>query len=221
MGSIAKSRCSASDLSASSNIIAVTVKPGCPVIQNLVLSHPACHGFTASWNADDCVGLGLANYQLLIKKNGATSFVGYNVGSNNNATVNWLLPGVTYNVAVMSVVCNGATSGYSATQNITTSVCREAEEAEEVKANETAANREAITIYPNPAQGQFWVNIGSTDNREQTVKIELINQLGQTVQTNISGMNNGHLNELVNIPNRIAAGIYFGEDLNRRNGISQ
>ncbi len=189
-----------------SNVLPITVKPGCATLQNLVLSHPTCHGFSASWNANDCAGLG-TNYQLLIKRNGTTTYNGYPQGSDHGS-INSLQSNTFYDVVVMSVACNGATSSYSNMQTIQTSACRE-ELQSEADATITQSKDEAVNIYPNPTQGQFWVYAGSRDNREQMVKIELVNPIGQVVQTDLSTMTGGHMEQLINTPSGIATGIYF------------
>ncbi len=71
--------------------------------------------------------------------------------------------------------------------------------------NEAAQNTIRAVIYPNPVQSVL--NVDYTFNQTQTVKIQLVDVLGQVVYTSdlvaTSGLNNVHINV-----NNFASGIY-------------
>jgi hypothetical protein len=175
----------------------------------LVLSHPDCNGFTASWNADNCNNAIPAPYYVLyIKKSTAVNYTAYALGTTNFKDVNWLSPNFTYDVFVRSVACNGAVSANSNVDSIAVGGpgCRTEEES--LTQTMTGAGNESIALYPNPANHEFFVDIARDAEDDAAVKIEIVNALGQVLQTNVSVMN-GHANELVRLSDAVSSGVYF------------
>jgi hypothetical protein len=194
-----------------SNIVYVTVKPACPPIQNLVLSAADCFGFTAAWNSDNCNNAIPAPYYVLyIKKSTQANYTAYNVGTVNFKDVTWLAP-AEYNVFVRSVACNGAVSPNSNVETIVTGGpgCRsEQGDAEALQPNE-GGGAGSVTVYPNPASGDFFVDIARSAKGEAAVQIELVNALGQVVQTDLGVMDGAHQNYLVKVTGNVSDGVYF------------
>jgi hypothetical protein len=108
------------------------------------------------------------------------------VGTVNFKDVNWLNAG-EYSVFVRSVACNGAVSPNSNVETITASGpgCREGED--NAPETMTGSGAASIALYPNPASGDFFVDIARSAKGEAAVQIELVNALGQVVQTDLGG----------------------------------
>ena len=66
-----------------------------------------------------------------------------------------------------------------------------------------------LTVYPNPNMGAFTVNYQSANSDEHTVQVEVFNLLGQTLITNLVEIENGILNQQIELPSEISSGIYF------------
>jgi hypothetical protein len=202
----------------------VTVKPLCSGPTNLVLSNPTCHGFTASWNSDECLSNSASAYDFYLRVAGTINYNSYGVslpatGIGPHDLLNFLAAGRTYQVFVRSVYnCNGfVTYGPSSqVETITTlsSGCRD-EDAEQPQENKPATqqyapdNSEVFSLYPNPNTGKFVVDLSRLSMEEDAVRIEVINMLGQTVLTHLTSISGGHMSEYINLPGGTAAGTYI------------
>jgi hypothetical protein len=202
----------------------ITVKPLCTSPTNLVLSNPTCNGFTASWNADQCQSNAAGGYDLYMRVKGTINFNSYGValpanGIGPDKQITWATSGRTYDVFVRSLYnCNGfLTFGPpSQTLDITTKSagCRE-EETPQPEENKPAVqqyssdNQEVFSLYPNPNNGEFMVDLSRLSTEEDAVRIEVINMIGQTVITHLTTISGGYMNEFINLPTGTAAGTYF------------
>jgi len=135
------------------------------------------------------------------------SYTSYSAGVTDHLLVNWLSPSSTYIVGVIAVVCNGASTAISNTDTITLAACRE--DLAEDGNNSIANEKEVVSIYPNPASGQFYLNIDRADMSKVMAKIEVLNTLGQVLETEISEVSGGHLTQVINAPDGLSSGIYF------------
>jgi len=202
----------------------ITIKPLCNPIGNLVLSNATCNGFTASWNREVCSENQVSTYQLFMKRVGTLTWNSYKVNSpiapiSPYLKVSWLGKGYVMDCYVKAnYICNGYVLGGPAStiRQITTLSAGCREEEENVLEPETPStqiissdNSEAISIYPNPNNGQFTLDISRLSNETVEVRTEVMNVLGQTVLTNISEANNGHGNEIITLPASVSAGTYF------------
>jgi hypothetical protein len=208
----AVSVCAPGQYSHVSNAIQVSVKAPCEAPQNVVLSHATCNGFTASWNPYVCSGgVPLVNYQVYLKKNTSTNFVSYNVGLGDHKTFPMpaLQPNTEYQVFVRAVACNGSVSASSPVQSITTGSagCRDAEETVEPRA--IVNGSESVLIYPNPTSGAFSVDVARAADAETTLKIEIVNAVGQVLQTEFSTASGASENRYVVPSASIASGVYL------------
>ena len=52
------------------------------------------------------------------------------------------------------------------------------------------------------------IDLNQTKTEEQSVRIEILNIMGQTLLTDFT-TTNGHLNEFINMPESIVTGTYF------------
>ncbi len=197
-----------------SEVVQVTVKSGCNKIQNLVLSHPTCHGFTATWNAGDC-GLPTTNllgYSAFVKV-GASNWNGYAAPTNVKTGAIWG-SGVTIQVYVRANSCNNSFGPASDIQTITTlsgAGCREEDQQVEESLNHDGITNEfgTLSVYPNPNQGQFVMDLQMGDLTSQDVRIDVMNMLGQVVYTQITNISDGHITEGIALSESIASGNYM------------
>jgi hypothetical protein len=188
------------------------------------LSNPTCHGFTASWNADECVSNSASGYDLYLRVAGTINYNSYGVGLPANGlspsdVINWLSTGRTYQVFVRSIYnCNGFVTYGPVSQtlsiNTLSSGCRDEEDAPVTEQTTPAVqqtapdNSEVMTIYPNPNNGQFEVALSSLNTDDREVRVEVMNMLGQTVVTHFSTIGGGQYNEQIKLPS-VAAGTYI------------
>lgn len=194
-----------SNYSGLSNVQVVSVKAPCEAPQNVVLSNPFCTGFTASWNAANCNGVTLANYQIYLKKTTAVNFISYNAGTLDHNTINSLSTG-TYQVFIRAIACNGS---YSPASQLDTIIvggpgCR-ADEA--IVENEITKTN--VAIYPNPTDNWFTVDVTAADKSGE-LRIDVIDALGRVVYTDISATE-AHIptSRVVNLPSYLNSGVYF------------
>src|SRR5205085_283806 len=73
----------------------------------------------------------------------------------------------------------------------------------------SADNGEMVSLYPNPNSGQFTLDISRISMEEEQVRIEVMNLVGQTVVTHFASVNNGLMNESINLPKSVTSGTYF------------
>ncbi len=193
--------------------IQVQVKPACPAVSNLVLSNPTCHGFTASWNAEDCLGIG-AGYAVYVHNAAGGSTNAY-ITTATNYKFNIFNLGNTIEVTVRSLGCNSAPGAPSSTESITTlNSCKDEVTGDTMTNDEQSGVTvqtisSQLTVYPNPNMGAFTVNYQSANSDEHTVQVEVFNLLGQTLITNLVEIENGILNQQIELPSEISSGIYF------------
>jgi hypothetical protein len=194
-------------------IVQVTVKGGCNKIDNLVLSHPTCHGLTATWNVGDCgiPSTNLLGYTIFVKP-GASPWSGY-ASLTNVKSANIWGSGVLMQVYVRANSCNGSFGPASDIQTIMTlSVgCREEDQQQEESLTGAGVTTEngTLSLFPNPNPGQFNIDLQMGDVSNQEVRIEVMNMLGQSVLTQITSISGGHLTENVGMPANIASGNYM------------
>jgi hypothetical protein len=120
--------------------------------------------------------------------------------------VTWLTPG-TYNVYVRSATCNGALSLVSQTQTITLPACRD-EENQNAEETIEQWSTDNITIFPNPTQGLFYVNVNNT-GAERSVSVELMDALGKVLVRSVQIETDGFTQVPVQMPDNAAAGVYL------------
>jgi hypothetical protein len=209
--------CGTSSYSQVSNVMTVTVKAPCEAPTNVVVSHPTCNGFAVSWNPYVCSGgIPLTHYQIYLKRSNQLNYVSYNVGPDDGNHIfpyPSLLPNSQYSVYVRAFACNGAASQPSAIQTITTANagCREEETTEqsEPAGSLLKANDVSVLLYPNPTQGSFNVDVARGADHAEDVKIEIVNAVGQTLQTDYATAEGPHSNFFVQPAQHIASGIYL------------
>lgn len=193
-----------------STVSVVTVKAPCPAPQNLVLSNVVCNGFTASWNNLNCSGNPLSGYYIYLRKQGASFFSAYPVGTNNIKLVNWLAGGFYYDVYLGAATCNGSLSAVTPIQTVTLPACRD-EFSENVEPMEEAnfdANGTALQVYPNPSSGLFYATVyGALQG--SSVDVVVMDALGRSVYQSIvtEAKNIEHVS--IVMPNDAAAGLYL------------
>lgn len=194
-------------------VVNVQVKGGCNKIQNLVLSHATCHGLTATWNVGDCgvPSTNLLGYTVFVKP-GAAQWSGY-PSLTNVKSANIFATGTLIQVYVRANSCNGSFGPASDIQSVTTlSVgCREEDQQTEESLNNTGITTEngTLSLFPNPNAGEFNIDLQMGDVSTQDVRIEVMNMLGQIVQTQITSISGGHLTENVGMPTSITSGNYM------------
>ncbi len=213
-----RSVCAASSYSQISAIQLIQVKAGCGQVQNLVLSHPICHGFTATWNNEYCGAIPPATnatgYTLFIRGTGGTgAWLGYACPTNVK-NITWLNIATSYDVYVRANSCNGAFGPSSNIETLSTQSvgCREDEgtaDDQNLIHPLTVTDDGTFSVFPNPNSGTFNVDITSVNNEDTEVRIEVMNMLGATVLTQIQTMSAGHLTQNVNLPDEAAAGNYM------------
>ncbi|MEI7801216.1 MAG: fibronectin type III domain-containing protein [Bacteroidota bacterium] len=208
----AQSKCIGSVYSTECFPVFVTVKPQCPAISNLVLSNPTCHGFNASWNPDNCNGVGVS-YSIYVRKVGSSSWNGY-PAATNYFLFGILNPNTNYEVFVRSIGCANSVGLSSTLEQIATLVtCKDEEQTDlnsEMQNNQQVENlSNELSIYPNPNSGMFNFDYLSSNTEFHTVQIEVMNLLGQVLKTEVVEINSGILNHPINLSNDCASGIYF------------
>ncbi|GDX53044.1 hypothetical protein LBMAG27_20910 [Bacteroidota bacterium] len=194
-------------------VVQVQVKGGCNKIQNLVLSHATCHSLTATWNVGDCgiPSTNLVGYTVWVKP-GTSQWSGY-PSTTNVKSANIFASGTVIQVYVRANSCNGSFGPASDIQSVTTlSVgCREEDQQTEESLNNTGITTEngTLSLFPNPNAGEFNIDLQMGDVSTQDVRIEVMNMLGQIVQTQITSISGGHLTENVGMPSSITSGNYM------------
>lgn len=63
-------------------------------------------------------------------------------------------------------------------------------------------------VYPNPAQGAFNFKMNTAGVEEKDIKMDVVNMVGQVVRTIQPKVNNGYINEKIDLEQSLAAGIY-------------
>lgn len=189
----------------------VSIKPPCPAISNLVLSNKTCYGFTASWNPDNCGGLGV-NYSVFVKV-GTGNWNGYGA-STNYLPMYWFNPSSSIQCYVRSNACNNAAGPASTIETVTLpATCRVELVTDSTSQFNFGTPDEVVSaelnIYPNPNSGMFKINYLSASTEDHNVRLEVMNMLGQTIQTDIVEINSGILNYSMNTNSELASGIYF------------
>jgi hypothetical protein len=68
-----------------------------------------------------------------------------------------------------------------------------------------------ITIYPNPNNGLFTLEINMAQLQKQTpeVKVEIINAIGQVVYSKVVPFSNGYISHHIELGNSVSPGIYI------------
>lgn len=194
-------------------VIQVQIKGGCSKINNLVLSHVTCHGLTATWNVGECgvPSTNLLGYTIFVKP-GTSQWSGY-PSLTNVKSANIFNSGTLIQVYVRANSCNGSFGPASDIQSVTTlSVgCREEEQqTEETLFGDGITNEfGTLNLFPNPNSGQFNIDLQMSNMKAQDVRVEVMNMLGQTVLTQITSINDGHLTESVGMPENITSGSYM------------
>ncbi|HEY1644761.1 MAG TPA: T9SS type A sorting domain-containing protein, partial [Candidatus Saccharimonadales bacterium] len=203
----------------------VTIKPTCNAPSNLVLSNPTCHGFTASWNADQCLSNTVSGYAFFMRQVGSINYNAYTVplpspGIGPHLVVNILPSGKNIQTFVQSIYSCGGSVTYGPASQIATITtlsggCRDDEDVQQTQESKPAVqqysadNDEVFSLYPNPNTGEFTVDLSRLSNNTDEVRIEVMNMIGQTVITQITGISGGHMRQFINLPNGTAAGTYI------------
>ena len=197
------------------NYFLVIVKPGCPQIQNLVLSHPTCHGWTATWNPELCAASGsFAGYYTYVRKQGSgAQFNAYSSATNVKQFTTYAT-GTTYEMFVRSFSCNnsyGPSSNIVAITTLGPAGCRIDADEDTENLIHPIVNDEngSFSLFPNPSNGNFSIDITQTKAEDGEVIIEVMNMLGQNVLTQITSISGAHLTEGIMLPSTIAAGTYM------------
>lgn len=191
----------------------ILVKSGCNKINNLVLSHVTCNGFTATWNVGDCgIAPGLTGYTVFTKE-GASQWNGYSNMTNVRTGSIWN-SGATILCYVRANSCNGSFGPASDIQTITLLSgpgCREEDQQTEENLFGKGVTNEfgTLSLFPNPNSGLFNMDLQISNMTAQDVRVEVVNMLGQAVLTQITSINDGHLTESVDLPENITSGSYM------------
>ena len=191
----------------------ILVKSGCNKINNLVLSHVTCNGFTATWNVGDCgIAPGLTGYTVFTKE-GASQWNGYSSLTNVRTGSFWN-SGATILCYVRANSCNGSFGPASDIQTITLLSgpgCREEDQQTEENLFGKGVTNEfgTLSLFPNPNSGLFNMDLQISNMTAQDVRVEVVNMLGQAVLTQITSINDGHLTESVDLPENITSGSYM------------
>jgi len=95
-------------------------------------------------------------------------------------------------------------------QTITTgnAGCRDADDQPEAQAA-PAAEAESVALYPNPSSGDFNVDVARASAEAVAVKIEIVNALGQVLQTDYAATADGRGNFFVHPNAPLASGLYL------------
>ena len=194
----------------------IVIKGGCPAVQNLILSGVTCHGFTATWNPALC-GIAPSTYAplgyQLFTKAGTGNWNSYGSLTNIKSGYIWN-SGSVIQVYVRANSCNGSFGPASTIQTVTLLSgvgCREEDQQSEEGMFDEGVTTEngTLSVYPNPNQGEFALDLQMSDITSQDVRIEVMNMLGQNVLTQITSINDGHLTEGVSLPADITSGNYM------------
>jgi hypothetical protein len=198
--------------STSPDPVIILLKSPCPAIENLVVSNVDCYGADLSWSPSACPGI-LSHY-VYIKKSTQLNYSAYNVGgaSVEHVDLNFLGANGIYSAFVRTLSCNNSVSANSNVVTFTTAApgCGADLREDDEPIVSVGDESEATAVYPNPANtGYFFVDIVRSNTSEAPVMIELVNAIGQVMQTNFGFIDGGHYNELVKYDNNISEGIYL------------
>ncbi|HLG33610.1 MAG TPA: T9SS type A sorting domain-containing protein [Bacteroidia bacterium] len=79
-----------------------------------------------------------------------------------------------------------------------------------------------LTVFPNPCQGKFTVNLSASAEDESVATLELLNAAGMVVYTAVAERNaQGGYTLEINADNNLAPGIYFARSLSAKNVLQQ
>ncbi|MEO1258913.1 MAG: S8 family serine peptidase [Bacteroidota bacterium] len=149
---------------------------------------------TIQWDAM----IGADEYNVRYKEVNAVDWI-ERTATNNSYTLDSLEGCFTYEVQVRSV-CDSTFSGFSDRLEFTTDCIN--------STNNLQEDIAAMQIFPNPFKEQITVGF-SFNTAKEGVRISLINQLGQTIQSrNISGVTN-EIQRVVFDGEQISAGVYL------------
>jgi hypothetical protein len=140
-------------------------------------------------NATSSASLICVGQSATLTANGAASYTWNTVGSGISIAVS---PTVITSYTVTGTDANGCNNSAVITQSV--DAC--------TVINETKSNLSLIEIYPNPANELLNINLGSLDTL--TVKIQLVNSIGQIVLSRNAERNQIQLNL-----SQLENGIYF------------
>ncbi len=196
------------------NPVAVNTQTVCPA-PNPAVGPITCIGFTIAWPQVFCGANPATNYKVFLREVGTSVWLNYNAPTMSKVFTN-LLPGHSYDVFVRAFGCNNAPGIASAIQTVSTlpqAICRiEDGNTQEENLFSTADASTTGIIYPNPADHFFIAEQNfNSENLNEECFIELTDVLGRTVLIHPSQIENGKLKTIVDLPENIAAGIYFVE----------
>ncbi|MEP6844848.1 MAG: MopE-related protein, partial [Panacibacter sp.] len=66
-----------------------------------------------------------------------------------------------------------------------------------------------IKLYPNPAKGQFMLELHLIENVNASATIQVVDMVGKTVYTEKAAVNNGVMQKLISTPSTFAYGVYM------------
>jgi hypothetical protein len=115
---------------------------------------------------------------------------------------------------VRAISCNNSFGPSSTIETIMTlsgAGCREEDQQVEESLNHDGVTTDygTLSVYPNPNQGEFIMDLQMGDVSTQDVRIEVMNMLGQIVMTQITSISAGHLTEGIGLSETIASGNYM------------
>jgi len=78
----------------------------------------------------------------------------------------------------------------------------------EEMSDEQVAQMVDVALYPNPNEGQFTIDLNSYDLSSSAISVDVYNVLGQVVYSELLTLNEGKLNNLIQLPSSVEDGLY-------------